>query len=129
MVYTDLLHIRLMREKYDQRKKVNIFLLISLKRYSFMQLHSGSYWDGKEYAFNAGDPGFIPGLGRSPGEGNGYLLQYSCLENPHRQRSLAGYSPLGCRVGHDWVTITFTFSFYAIALRESVKFIFLIKSC
>ena len=81
MVYTDLLHIRLMREKYDQRKKVNIFLLISLKRCSFMQLHSGSYWDGKEYAFNAGDPGFIPGLGRSPGEGNGYLLQYSCLEN------------------------------------------------
>ena len=31
---------------------------------------------------NAGDPGSIPGLGRSPGEGNGTLLQYSCLENP-----------------------------------------------
>ena len=30
---------------------------------------------------NAGDPGLIPGLGRSPGEGNGYPLQYSCLEN------------------------------------------------
>ena len=29
-----------------------------------------------------GDPGLIPGLGRSPGEGNGDLLQYSCLENP-----------------------------------------------
>ena len=37
--------------------------------------------DGKESACNAGDPGLIPGLGRSPGEGNGYLLQYSCLEN------------------------------------------------
>ena len=37
---------------------------------------------GKESACNAGDPGLIPGLGRSPGEGNGYLLQYySCLEN------------------------------------------------
>ena len=36
--------------------------------------------DGKESACNAGDPGSIPGLGRSPGEGNGYLLQYSCLE-------------------------------------------------
>ena len=37
--------------------------------------------DGKESACNAGDPGSIPGLGRSPGEGNGSPLQYSCLEN------------------------------------------------
>ena len=40
--------------------------------------------DGKEYACNAGDTkvtGLIPGLGRSPGEGNGNPLQYSCLEN------------------------------------------------
>ena len=38
--------------------------------------------DGKVSARNAGDPGLIPGLGRSPGEGNGTPLQYSCLENP-----------------------------------------------
>ena len=37
--------------------------------------------DGKESARNAGDLGLIPGSGRSPGEGNGYLLKYSCLEN------------------------------------------------
>ena len=37
--------------------------------------------DGKESACNAGDPGLILGSGRSPGGGNGYLLQYSCLEN------------------------------------------------
>ena len=37
--------------------------------------------DGKESVCNAGDPGSIPGLGRSPGEGNGYPFQYSCLEN------------------------------------------------
>ena len=37
--------------------------------------------DGKESAWNAGDPGLIPGLGRFPGKGNGYPLQYSCLEN------------------------------------------------
>ena len=36
--------------------------------------------DGKESACNAGDPGWIPGLGRFPGEGNAYPLQYSCLE-------------------------------------------------
>ena len=38
--------------------------------------------DSKESAFNAEDLGSTPGLGRSPGEGNGYPLQYSCLENP-----------------------------------------------
>ena len=38
--------------------------------------------DGKEFAYNVGDPGLIPGLGRSPAEGNGNPLQYSCLENP-----------------------------------------------
>ena len=37
--------------------------------------------DGKESAYNAGDPGSILGSGRSPGEGNGYPLQYSCLGN------------------------------------------------
>ena len=37
--------------------------------------------DGKAYAYNVGDSGSIPGSGRSPGEGNGNLLQYSCLEN------------------------------------------------
>ena len=37
--------------------------------------------DSKESAFSEGDPGFIPGSGRSPGEGNGYPLQYSFLEN------------------------------------------------
>jgi len=36
---------------------------------------------GKESSCNAGDSGSIPELGRSPGEGNGYSLQYSCLEN------------------------------------------------
>jgi len=46
---------------------------------------------------NAGDLGLIPGLGRSPGGGHGNSLQYSCLKNPHRQRSLAGYSAWGCK--------------------------------
>ena len=36
---------------------------------------------GKESSHNVGDPGSVPGLGRSPGERNGYTLQYSCLEN------------------------------------------------
>ena len=54
---------------------------------------SGS--DGKEPACSAGDPGSIPGLGRSPGGGNGNPLQYSYLDRgeSHGQRSLMGYSP------------------------------------
>ena len=38
--------------------------------------------DGKAPAYNAGDPGSVPGLGRTLGEGNGNPFQYSCLENP-----------------------------------------------
>ena len=51
--------------------------------------------DGKESARNVGGLGSVPGLGRSPGEGNDNPLQYSCLENPHGQVSLAGYNPWG----------------------------------
>ena len=47
---------------------------------------------GNESACNAGDPGSIPGLGSFPGEGIGYPLQYSCLDNPHGQGTLMGYS-------------------------------------
>ena len=48
--------------------------------------------DGKESACSVGDPNSISGLGRPPGGGHGYPLQYSCLENPHGQRSLVGHS-------------------------------------
>ena len=58
-----------------------------------MELPGGS--DGKASAYNEGNPGSIPGSGRSPGEGNGNSLQYSCLEKSHGQRSLVGYSPWG----------------------------------
>ena len=51
--------------------------------------------DSKASACNAGDLGSIPGMGRSSGGGHGNPHQYSCLENPHGQRSLAGYNPWG----------------------------------
>ena len=53
--------------------------------------------NGKESAYNARDLISIPGLGRLPGGGHGNPLQYSCLENPHGQRSLGGYSLWGCK--------------------------------
>ena len=53
---------------------------------------------------NAEAMGSIPGEGRSPGGGNGNLLQYSCWENPHGHRSLAGQSMGLQRVRQDWPT-------------------------
>ena len=54
--------------------------MIVKERYCVLGFPGGS--DGKESACKSGDPGLIPGSGRSPGEGNGNELQYSCLENP-----------------------------------------------
>ena len=51
----------------------------------------------KESACTTGDPSLIPGLGSSPGGRHGNPLQYSCLEIPHGQRSLTGYSPWGLK--------------------------------
>ena len=55
-------------------------VVLTLLFLSFQQVASGSS-DGKDSTCNAGDMGLFPGLGRSPGEGNGKPLQYSCLEN------------------------------------------------
>ena len=64
-----------------------------MNTYSYPNQQSGS--DGKKSVCNAGNLGLSPGSRRFPGEGNVYPLQYSCLENLHSQRSLAGYSPWG----------------------------------
>ena len=61
----------------------------------FLGFPGGS--DVKESACNVGDLGLVPELGRSSGGGHGSPIQYSCLVNLHGQRSLAGYSPLGCK--------------------------------
>ena len=49
----------------------------------------------KNLPASGGEASSIPGSERLPEEGNGYILQYSCLENPHGQRNLVGYSPWG----------------------------------
>ena len=67
--------------------------------------------DGRESACNAGDLGSIPGLGRSPGEGNGNPFQYPCLENPWTEKPGVLQSMGFQRVGHNRVTHTFTFLF------------------
>ena len=70
--------------------------------------------EGKVSAGNVGDPGSIPGLGRSPGEGNGNPLRYFYLENP-MDCSLPGFSIHGSqRVGHNWVTERLHFHYFKI---------------
>ena len=59
---------------------------------------------GKESACSAGDLGSIPGSGKSPGEGNGNPLQYSCLENPMDRGSWQATVYEVARVGHDLAT-------------------------
>ena len=58
--------------------------------------------DGKVSAYNVGDPGSIPGSGRSSGEGNGNPFQCSCLENPEWMEEPGSLQSMGSqRVGHD----------------------------
>ena len=59
----------------------------------------------KESAYNVGDPGSIPGSGRTPGKGNSYPLWYSCL---------VGHSPQGCKELGTIERLTLSFSFYLI---------------
>ena len=68
--------------------------------------------NGKESTFNEGNPGLIPGSGRSPGEGNDNPLQCSCLEN-FIDRETWGLQSMGSqRVRHDWMTNTITTQAY-----------------
>ena len=70
-----------------------IICIILVQIIVFIDFPWGS--DGKESVCNVEDLGSIPGSERSPGKGLGNPLQYFCLENPHGQRSLVGYSPWG----------------------------------
>ena len=78
---------------WDFEDNSKSFLATSLYQLSLEVHLDGS--DGEESACSMGDPGLIPGSGRSPGEGNSNPLHCLCLENPHGQRRLVGYSPWG----------------------------------
>ena len=98
------------RESYScsqTQQKFSFRLHSSIK--AALPLPAGS--EVKASAWNAGDPGSIPGSGRSPGEGNGNPLQYSCLENPMEGEPGRLQSMGSQRVGHDWAT-SLHFHFY-----------------
>ena len=110
-------------------------LIVRIQRYSpksSPRLSLAGLWNklsipgstaGKESACNAGDPGSIPELGRSPGGGHGNPLQYSCLENPHGQRSLAGCRPWGHK------DMTEGLSAHEIRSMLDKAFIWLMQKC
>ena len=85
--------------------------------------------DGKESACSTRDPDLILGLGKSPGEGNGYPIHYSCLEN-----SMDRGAPMGSqKVAYDWATNTFTFTIFPLGeylseelLSSNVIFVFFV---
>ena len=66
--------------------------------------------EGKASASNAGDPGSIPGLGRSPGKGNGNALRYSCLENPI-DRGVHGVAKSQTRLS-DFTSLSLSYMFH-----------------
>ena len=87
--------------------------------------------DGKESACNARDPGLIPGLGGSSGEGNGHPLQYFLPGKFHRYRSLDGYSSWGPKESdttedkYSWFTSLYSrnTNHGAIILQLKIKFL------
>ena len=82
-----------------------LFYLVFEFVYLYLLLIGLSWWlSGKESAYNAGDPGSISGSGRSPGEGNGNPLQYSCLENSVDRGAWWVKSVGTQRVGPDFTT-------------------------
>ena len=86
---------------------------------------------GKESACNAGDLGSIPGSGRSPEEGNGNPLQYSCLENPIDRGAWQVTVRGIARVGHDLVhclcLIKYRFKNCEVQFYKQLKFVFYVR--
>ena len=74
------------RQKTEKIRLGNEYYLLFFGIYTKSRFRGS---DRKASAYNAGDPGLIPGLERSPGEGNGNPLQYSCLENPRLVHGVA----------------------------------------
>ena len=79
-----ILHVAVQFSQHHLLKSFieSIPFTIATKRIKYLGINLPKETNGKASAYNVGDLGSIPGLGRSPGEGNGNPLQYSCLENP-----------------------------------------------
>ena len=117
--YVEIISIVFSPCLFPNKKHLKVYIYaLPEKRLSFFfffsvsSLMSPDSSVGKESSCDAGDPGSVPGLGRCPGEGIGYPLQYSCPENqteePGSLQSMGSQ-----RVGHDWAT---SLSFFPLTL-------------
>ena len=90
----------------------------------YMSFPDGS--DDKESGCSAGDLGSILGSGWSPGEGNGYLLEYSCLESAMDRGALAGYSPWDCKESDttEWPTLSLSLTCMPLSPRSVSLIVF-----
>ena len=113
-------------------KSVLFFCVFSSSVYScylFLICDFASGSDSKESAYNVEDLGLIPGLGRSPGGGNGNPFQYSCLENPmDRGTWQAAVHGIAKSFGHDWATYWKVSTAYFIVSSASVRSILFLSS-
>ena len=87
--------------RQNRRSLIAMFMLLVCFIFSYRTAHCPRSSVSKESACSAGDPGSIPRLGRSPGEGNGNPLWYSCLENPMDRGAWRATVHGVTRVGHD----------------------------
>ena len=104
-------------------QKISIFFPHTCKWFdtAFVWYRASLWLRCKESTSSAGDPGSVPGSGRSPGGGNGNPLQYPCLENPMDGGAWQAIQSMGLqRFGHDWVTSIF----FCVILDFKVKGIF-----
>ena len=101
---------------YDQCKNCKVLLNLICK--VPLQDSPGSS-DSKAPAYNEGDLGSIPGLGRPPGEGNGNPLQYSCLENPMDREA---WQATVHGVAKSWTRLSnFTFHHYQVSITLEIQ--------
>ena len=107
-IYWRLSHnlLKDLHHKWYERKRKEVTPRILDWETSTFEIGGAYSSVGKESACSAGDPGLIPGLGRSPGEGNEKPTAVVLPGESHGQRSLAGYCPWHCKSWHDLVTIS-----------------------
>ena len=117
-VHNNTMKLRdVMLNEISQSQKITIWLMAWFHLYKVSKIVKGFPCapDDKESACNMGDLGSIPGLGRTPGEGNGYPLQYSCLENSMDRETWEAW----CL--HGWATSTFTDHLFQKPLQLAKK--------
>ena len=100
-------------------KNLKCIIITSMAPYNKLMLGFPGGSDSKDSACSVGDLGSVPGLGRSPGEGNGNSLQYSGLENP-RDRGASWATVHGVAKNHTWLSDQY-FHFLSIWPQASAK--------